>query len=176
MAEDINTGLDKDSYSKDEVMAMLQSETDKRVTEALKKADRKTQDKIKEAEKLAKMNEEEKFQYQLQEKEKTLADREKQIALMENKNEAVKILSEKKLPVEVIDFLVADDADKTMKNINLFEKVFAAAVKERIPSNTPKGTNTPEGGINKEAFSKMTAKQMQELYQTDRNLFEQLAK
>lgn len=174
MADEINTGADK-TYTQAELDSILQSETDKRVTEALKKADRKTQEKIKEAEKLAKMNEEEKFQYQLQEKEKALADRERQLSLLEQKNEAVKILSEKKLPIEVMDFLVTEDAEKTMANITAFEKIFASAVKERIPSNTPKGTGETENGITKEAFSKMTVLEKQKLYNKDKDLFSRLS-
>lgn len=44
---------------------MLQKEADRRVSEALKKQELKTSAKIKEAEKLAKMNESQKYEYEL---------------------------------------------------------------------------------------------------------------
>ena len=52
------------TYTQEEVEALLQSEADRRVTAALKKAEMKNQAKIKEAEKLAQMNEQEKYAYQ----------------------------------------------------------------------------------------------------------------
>ena len=49
------------TYTEEEVRELLQKEGDKRVSEAMKKAERKSQAKIKEAAKLAQMNEEQKF-------------------------------------------------------------------------------------------------------------------
>ena len=49
------------TYSQEEVDALLQAEVDRRITSALKKQEKKTQEKIKEAEKLAQLNEEEKY-------------------------------------------------------------------------------------------------------------------
>ena len=70
MEEIIETGAK--TYTQEELDSLLQQETDRRVTEALKKAERKKQDEIKEAEKLARMNEAEKFQYELEQREKTM--------------------------------------------------------------------------------------------------------
>ena len=44
------------TYTEEEVRELLQKEGDKRVSEAMKKAERKSQAKIKEAAKLAQMN------------------------------------------------------------------------------------------------------------------------
>lgn len=47
------TGMETKTYTQEEVDALLQREGDKRVTEALKKQERKNAEKIKEAQKLA---------------------------------------------------------------------------------------------------------------------------
>ena len=85
------------TYTQEEVDALLQKEADRRVTDALKKQERKNQEKVREAEKLAKMNEQEKYQYELEQREKAIAEKEKALALAENKNEASKILAEKSI-------------------------------------------------------------------------------
>ena len=61
------------TYTQEEVDALLQRESDKRVTEALKKAEKKNQDKVKEAQRLAQMNEQEKYEYQLKQREEAIA-------------------------------------------------------------------------------------------------------
>ena len=53
------------TYTQAEFEAELQKETDRRVTAALKKQAQKNEAKVKEAEKLAQMNEQEKYEYQL---------------------------------------------------------------------------------------------------------------
>lgn len=95
-----------------------------------------------EAEKLANMNAEERFKYQLEQREKQIADKEREWTLKENKYECSKILSEKGLPIAFADFVVAEDAETMQKNISLFDSEFKKAVKaeveSRIKSTTPK--------------------------------------
>ena len=55
------TGTEEKSYTQAEVDALLQQETDRRVSSALKKVERKNAEKVKEAQKLAQMNESEKY-------------------------------------------------------------------------------------------------------------------
>ena len=52
------------TYTQEEVDLMLQQEGDRRVTQALKKQEQKQAERIREAEKLAQMNEQEKYVYQ----------------------------------------------------------------------------------------------------------------
>ena len=111
-------GAETKTYTQAEVEALLQQETDRRVSQALKKQERKNAEKIKEAENLAAMNESEKFQYQLEQREKAIAEKEKQLALAENKGAAAKILADKGISIDLVDFVVAEDAkDLLMLNI-----------------------------------------------------------
>lgn len=169
------------TYTKAEVEALLQRETDKRVTEALKKQERKSQEKIKEAERLARMSEEEKFKYELEQREKNIAEKEQALSLMENKSEASKILADKGLSLDLVDFIVTNNADVMMANIKTLEKAFkqsvTAEVEKRLRSNAPSssGGSTMEG-INKEKFSKMSIKEQQEIYINNKELYMALVK
>ena len=113
------TGTETKTYTQEEVDKMLQSEVDRRITSALKKQAKNNEAKIKEAQKLAQMNESEKFQYELEQREKAIAEKEKALALAENKNEAGKILADKGLSLSLVDFVVAEDAETMNSNIRL---------------------------------------------------------
>lgn len=167
------------TYTQEEVDALLQKESDRRVTEALKKAEKKNQDKVKEAEKLAKMNEQEKYEYELKQREEAIAAKEKELALAENKNEASKILAEKGISLSLVDFVVADDADTMKANIDLLDKAFKASVKaeveKRLGSNNPKRTTTSNDGVvTKEQFKKMSISEQAELFKNNPELYKQL--
>jgi hypothetical protein len=166
------------TYTQEEVDALLQKESDKRVTEALKKAEKKNQDKVKEAQRLAQMNEQEKYEYQLKQREEAIAAKEKELALAENKNEASKILSEKGLSLTLVDFVVADDADTMKANIDLLDKAFKASVKaeveKRLGSNSPKRTSVDKDALTKESFRKMSLSEQSELFKNNPELYKQL--
>ena len=166
------------TYTQEELDALLQRETDRRVTEALKKANKKNEEKVKEAQRLAQMNEEEKFRYQLEQREKAIEEKEKALALAENKNEAGKILAEKGLSLALVDFVVAEDAETMKSNIDLLSKAFNASVKaeveKRLGSNNPKKNLQSEGSITKEQFRKMNIAQQSELFKTNPDLYKRL--
>ncbi len=172
------TEEEKTTYTKEEVEALLQKEGDRRVTEALKKAERKNAEKIKESEKLAQMNATEKYEYQLSQREKAIEEKERQLALSENKNEASKILAEKGLSLSLVDFVVAEDATEMDSKIKLLEKAFKASVKaeveKRLTSTTPKKALEDDSTITKDSFKKMSIREQQELYNSNPELYKQL--
>ena len=175
-AEDNNT--EPKTYTQEEVDALLQKEADRRVTEALKKAERKNQEKVKEAQKLAQMNEQEKYQYELEQREKAIVEKEKALALAENKNEAGKILAEKGLSLSLVDFVVAEDAETMNKNISLLDKAFKQSVKleveKRLSSSTPKKNLPLDQTITKEQAKKMGIMERQKLLNENPELYNTL--
>lgn len=164
-------------YTQEEVDRLLQSESDRRVSEALKKADKKKQEAVKEAQKLAAMNEQEKYEYQLKQREEAIIAKEKALALAENKNEAGKILSEKGLSLSLVDFVVAEDADTMKANIDLLEKAFKASVKaeveKRMGGNAPKKTVSEET-LTKEKVKKMSLGDLNKLYNENPELYRKM--
>ena len=132
-----------------------------------------------EAEKLRTMNEEQKAQYQLEQRIKEIEAKEKEFALKENRYEAQKIMAEKNIPLAFADFIVAEDAETMMANISLFEKEFRAAVRaevdKRIASPAPKANIGMDTVISKEQFCKMTIAQQMEIYKQDPDLYKKLS-
>lgn len=162
---------DNKTFTKAEVDAMLQREADKRVSEALKRQELKTSAKIKEAEKLAQMNESQKYEYELDRREQAIASKERELSLSENKNEASKILSEKGISLSLVNFVVAEDAETMNQNINLLEKAFKQSVKaeveKRLSTNTPKRNLAADEGMTKEAFKKLSLKEQQDAIESN---------
>ena len=126
-----------------------QAEFDRRVQKAIETAvsnaqqkwQALTDDKLSEAEKLAKMNKEEKAAYMQQKKEKELSDRESAVARKELMAEAKNTLAEKKLPAGLAEVLNYTDAETCNKSIAAVEKTFQAAVEaavqERLKGGEP---------------------------------------
>ena len=156
----------------------LQSEVDRRVNQALNKIKKENTEKLKEAEKLARMNEQEKYAYELEQREKAIQEKERALALAENKNEASKILAEKGLSLTLVDFVVAEDAETMNANITLLEKAFKQSVKaeveKRLGSSSPKKNLPPDEAITKESFSKMSLIKQQELARNNPDLYKSL--
>lgn len=172
------TGTETKTYTQEEVDKMLQSEVDRRITSALKKQAKSNEAKIKEAQKLAQMNESEKFQYELEQREKAIAEKEKALALAENKNEASKILADKGLSLSLVDFVIAEDAETMNSNIRLLEKAFKDSVKreveKRLGSSAPKKNLPPDETITKEQAKKMGIRDRQQLLMNNPELYNQL--
>ena len=172
------TGTETKTYTQEEVDKMLQSEVDRRITSALKKQAKSNEAKIKEAQKLAQMNESEKFQYELEQREKAIAEKEKALALAENKNEASKILADKGLSLDLVDFVIAEDAETMNSNIRLLDKAFKDSVKreveKRLGSSAPKKNLPPDETITKEKAKKMTIIERQNLLMNNPDLYNQL--
>lgn len=147
-----------------------QAEFDRRVQKALGTAKEKwaalMDDKLSEAEKLAKMNKEEKAEYLRQKQEKELKDREAAITRRELMAEAKNTLAEKKLPVGLAEVLNYSDADSCSKSMEAVEKAFQeavqAAVDEKLKGGTPP-KKAPQGtSFTKEQVAEMTPEEINE--------------
>ena len=158
-SENLEEPVTKLELTKEELEKKLQSESDRRVNEALKTAKAKWQseynEKIKterrEAERLAKLSEEER-QRELDEKyKKELSMREKELLRKEMKLEAVNILAEKKLPVKFSDILIGDTAEETQDRIKNFEMSFREEVETEV-NRRLKGSIPKSGTSDKKKF------------------------
>lgn len=126
-----------------------QAEFDRRVQKAVNTAVTKAQekwqaladDKLSEAEKLAKMTKEEKAQYMQQKREKELTDRETAITRKELMAEAKNTLASDGLPqelAEVLDYSDADTCKKSMEKVKeVFQRAVETAVEEKLKGGKP---------------------------------------
>ena len=111
------------------------------VTNAQEKWQALTDDKLSEAEKLAKMTKEEKAQYMQQKREKELTDREAAIKHKELMAEAKNTLASDGLPqelAEVLDYSDADTCKKSMEKVKeVFQRAVETAVEEKLKGGKP---------------------------------------
>lgn len=166
------------TYTQEEVNELLQKETDRRVSSALKKQEEKNNAKLREAQKLAQMNEQEKFVYELEQREKAIQEKERALTLAENKNEASKILAEKGISLDLVDFVVAEDAETMNTNISLLEKAFKQSVKveveKRLGSKVPKKNLPLDETLTREDFRKLSIVEQQKLATENPELYKTL--
>jgi len=188
MAEELNTNTGAEqateqaeeakTYTQDEVDKLLQAETDRRVTSALKKAEQKNAEKVREAQKLANMDASSRYEYELQQREAAIAAKEAELALAENKNACAKILADKGISLDLVNFVVAEDAEQMNENIKLLDKAFKASVKaeveKRLGSAVPKKNLPMDTVMTKEQFSKLSLADMQRLANEQPDLFNSL--
>ncbi|VJS70145.1 phage capsid and scaffold [Streptococcus pneumoniae] len=85
-----------------------------------------------EAKKLAKMNADEKQKYQLDQREQELADREKAIARKELTAEAKAMLSERDLPVELVNVVDLTSAETVSESITSIQKAWEESVQKGV--------------------------------------------
>lgn len=180
--EPAEKGAEQDTITmtQEELDARIQKEADRRVTQAMKTAEKKSADKVREAQRLASMSAQEQYEYQLQQREAAIAEKERQLALAENKNEASKVLAEKGLSLALVDFVLAEDAETMMANIRTLEKAFKASVKaeveRRLGTDIPKKNLPRDDELTKEKFRAMSLAEQAQLLRENPELYEQMTK
>lgn len=177
------------TFTQEEMDKLLQSETDKRVSSALKKAQDKFEAEYKakldaertEADKLARMSESERLQAQFDAEKQKFENERKQFLQERLELETVKQLSDKGLPTEFSCFLVSEDADSTKNRLDVFQTQFQLAVEkavnEKLKGHTPPQGSTGtglDGSVTKEQFAKFGYKERLALYQSNPDLYNQL--
>lgn len=165
-------------YTSEEVDRLVQSEADRRVNLAQQKWQKETSKKLTQAEKLSQMSKEDQYQFKLEQKEAELEAKEREFTLRDNKIAAMKVLSDKEIPADLVDFVVNEDADVMKANIDMLDKYIkqavAAQVTKRMSSPTPKAGLGISTDLTKDGFAKMSITQRNELYQTNRDLYNKL--
>lgn len=147
------------TYTQEEVLALLQSETDKRVTAALKTQQKKFDKQLSLSRLDDDAREKAEKDARIQELEEMLRERD----IANNKSELKSVLSARGLSAEFADIItITDDIEESQSKIDVLDKLFKAAVKNEVErrlaasGGTPKGnTSGNSGEITKEQFKKM---------------------
>ena len=151
---------DKKTYTQEEVLEMLQRESDRRVADALKKQEKKFQKQMS----LSKLDGDER---ERAEKDDRIAELEAQLAefrIEKNKSELKSTLAARGLDAQFADLLnIGDDTQENQKLISDFDKLFKRAVnaevEKRISGTNIKGnnsTNKDTSAMTVEKYNKMT--------------------
>ncbi|TKC15685.1 DUF4355 domain-containing protein [Robertmurraya kyonggiensis] len=152
----------KVELTEEELQKKIEAEADRKLASALAKKEKEWEAKVeaekKEAERLAKLSEKERKDAELKKREDDLAKRIAELDRKELKADAITVLGKESLPVEFADFLLAENAEKTLENINSFKKTFdeavAAKVKEALAGKPPKVNTNPGGTLTKDEIMK----------------------
>ena len=163
------------TYTQDEVLALLQSETDKRVSQALKTQQKKYEKQLS----LSKLDGDERAKA---EKDNRIAELEEQLAqfqIEKNRSELKSVLSSRGLSAEFADIIsISDDIEASQANIDALDKLFKAAVKaeveKRLAGNAPKGNGGSTTEITKESAMKMSMAELSALEKSNPELFNKL--
>ena len=164
------------TYTQEEVLQLIQSEADKRVSQALKTQQKKYEKQLS----LSKLDGDERAKA---EKDNRIAELEEQLAqfqIEKNRSELKSVLSSRGLSAEFADIIVvSDDIEASQANIDKLDKLFKESVKaeveKRLKGTTPKGNQI--GGIaneiTKEKAKKMGLAEMSELKQSNPELYKE---
>lgn len=130
-----------------------------------------------EAKKLAKMNADEKQKYQLDQREQELANREQVLARKELTAEAKTMLSERGLPIELVNVIDLSNAETVTDSVASIQKSWEEAVQkgiaERIKGGAPIKTAPQQSTeLTKAQFYRMSHAEKANLKQTNPELYD----
>lgn len=163
------------TYTQEEVLALLQSETDKRVNQALAKQKKSYEKQLS----LSKLDGAER---ERAEDKNRIAELEELVATMNterNRSELKSVLSSRGLSAEFADIInISEDIEASQANIDKLDKLFKNAVKaeveKRLAGTAPKGNGGTPAEITKESAKKMTMAEMNKLANENPELFAKL--
>ena len=130
-----------------------------------------------EAKKLAKMNADEKQQYQLDQREQELANREQVLARKELTAEAKTMLSERGLPIELVAVVDLTNAEAVSESVASIQKTWEDAVQkgvsDRMKGSAPIKTAPQQSTeLTKAQFYRMSHAEKANLKQTNPELYD----
>lgn len=138
------------TFTQEEVNQMMKD----RVAREQKKAD----EKAKEAEKLAKMNKDQKTEYERQKMQDELDAYKAKEARNDMKKHAGDVFKQHEINAndELLDIVTADTADQTQANVQAFNEVLNNMVKEQVQAKlyqgTPKNYSSGGAGVTRESI------------------------
>lgn len=153
------------TYTQEEVLALIQSESDKRVSQALKTQEKKYQKELS----LSKLDGVER---DIAEKDNKIAELQGLLDEMNterNRSELKSVLSSRGLSAEFADIIIInDDIETSQANIDKLDRLFKAAVKaeveKRLAGSTPKGNGgSAANELTKESVKKMSLAELNAL-------------
>ena len=179
--EKASTQEEQETAEKTFTQAELDAIIQKEKAKAKRSAEKEYQAKMDEAEKLRKMNADEKAKYEAEKQAAYIAELEAKINRSGLEKEASKMLSEAGIVAgdEILAFVVKDSAESTQEAVNGFSELVNQLadnkVKEMLKGKTPrKVEQSTAGAITKEQFDRMGYKDRNELLQSNPELYAQL--
>jgi len=169
------------TFTQDEVLKLIQSEADKRVTEALKTQQKKYEKEISKQKSLVGLDEDARAKAEAEQKISDLQEELNKYMLANTKAEISKVLNNRGLDANLVDFVVTtNDTDECLSKIETLDKIFKAMLKKEVDSrlkgNSPKNSLGLDGNITREQFMKMSLAEQAALATNNKTLYEELIK
>ena len=170
-----STNEETKTFTQEEVLKLLQQEGDRRVSEALKKAQKKHDKELS----LSRLDGDER---EKAEKDNKIAELEEKLAQYEiekNKSELKSVLASRGLSAEFADIiLISDDIEASQANIDkldrLFKKAVQTEVEKRLAGSAPKGNAATSTELTRETAKKLSLAEMNALAEREPEKFNKL--
>lgn len=169
------------TYTQDEVLKLIQSESDKRVSEALKTQQKKFEKELNKQKSLVGLDEQARLKAEQEQRISDLQEELSKYKLANTKAEISKVLNNRGLDANLVDFVVtSEDTDECLEKIKILDKIFKAMLKReidnRLKSNSPKNSIGLDSNITKEQFQKMSLAEQSALAKNNKTLYDELIK
>ena len=123
-----------------------QADVDKLIGDRLKevreKLEKEKQEEVARATELAQLDSKEREKKLAELHEKEIMEKDRALSLRENKLEAIDVFSKNNIPVDMVDYIVDVDKEKTLNNADNFVRKFneqvSLAVAEKLKGEAPK--------------------------------------
>ncbi|MDW4523738.1 DUF4355 domain-containing protein [Staphylococcus saprophyticus] len=138
-----------------------QEEVDQILKDRLAREKKNKEDAVKEAEKLAKMNKDQKAEYEREQMQKELDAYKAKEARNEMKKHASDVFKNNEITPndELLEIVTADTADQTQANVQAFKDVLNNMVKEQVQAKlyqgTPKNYSNGSGAVTRESIEQI---------------------
>lgn len=166
---------EKKTYTEEEVMSLLQKESDRRVSSALKKQAKDYEKKLS----LSKLDEQERATAEKDMRIQELTEKLAQYEIEKNKSELKSVLSSRGLSAEFADLIqISEDLEESQTRIDTLDRLFKQAVAEEVKRRLATGKPTVGTGsadeLSHEKFKKMSLTERNELYRDNPELYNKL--
>ncbi|MGO1314719.1 DUF4355 domain-containing protein [Staphylococcus equorum] len=155
-----------------------QEDVDQIIKDRVAREKKSKEDAVKEAEKLAKMNKDQKAEYEREQMQKELDLYKAKEARNEMKKHAGDVFKQNEITPndELLELVTADTADQTQANVQAFNDVLNNMVKEQVQAKlyqgTPKNYSNGSGGVTRESIMNIADdSQRQQAIAQNRHLF-----
>ena len=180
-----NGGLDdKNTYTKEEVLKLIQAESDRRVQQAIEKLNKKHNRQLEQQRTLSALDDDERKAAEKDIRIRELEEELEKSQLSNTKAEIAKVLSNRGMSAELVDFVVTStDEEECLEKIKTLENIFKEMVKKEVGERMKgygggqmSSNGSLSGSITKEQFAKMSLSERNDIFMKNRELYNELTK
>ena len=163
------------TYTAEEVAKLVQAEADRRTNQALAKQKKEYEKKLS----LSSLDEQQRKEAEAQMKIEELQSQLAEFQIEKNRSELKSVLSSRGLSAEFADIInIGEDIEEAQAMIDKLDKLFKQSVKseveKRLANNSPKGNSGSSSEITKESVKKLSMAELDKLYNTNPEKFNEL--